>query len=90
MKTRFLITTYPDTESEITIWVEVGTVGEIEPNDKNFDHNTTYAFRIRSDTKGVTGMVHTGFKDRFRAEATAMLQAVSYGNGGFPLENMLS
>lgn len=83
----FEIKCYPGTESETNLTVKIGTMAEIEPLDKNYDPETTYGFDITTD-RGV-GFSHHGLKNRHKAQAIAMLRAVSFGNGGFPLENLL-
>jgi hypothetical protein len=90
MTPKLVITAYPGTNCEVTLDVRIGKMSEIAPNDKNYDPEFTYGFDIKTDRNGIIGgMSHHGFKDRHKAQATAMLRAVSYGNGGFPLENML-
>jgi len=80
---------YPDSTCEANLTIKIGKMSEIAPNDKNYDPETTYAFEIRTDRKGAMGMTHHGFTDFHKAQACAMLRAISYGNGGFPLEDMI-
>jgi len=90
MTVRFEIKCYPGTKSENVLTVEVGNMGEIFPEDTNYDPLRTYGYRITTSRKGTSGFAHLGIDDMLTAEANAMLRAVSYGNGGFPLESRMS
>ena len=78
---------YPDTTCENNLTIKIGTLAEIAPNQKNFDPDTTYGYVIETDRKGCYGYSYHGGKDYFKTQAEAMLRAISYGNGGFPLEH---
>jgi len=82
----FKIKCYPDSNCECNLTVKIGKLSEVAPNDTNFDPETTYGFDITTDREHVYGYSHIGFKDFYQAQKSAMLRAVSYGNGGFPLE----
>lgn len=88
MKLEFRMTCYPGTESEEEITITIGTMAELAPNDLNYpDPKNTYCYFIRRAEGKEGGISHYGFTDYFKAQASAMLHAVCYGNGGFPLEN---
>ena len=84
----FELKVYPDTTCERLLSIKIGTMREIAPNDKNYDPDKCYGWEIDIKGDGLGESYH-GFSDRFAAESSAMLRAVAYGNGGFPLETML-
>lgn len=89
--TKFKLTCYPESNCECKLTIEIGKMSEIQPNDKNYDPELSFGYSITVDDKKsrILGITHHGFKSRMKAQASAMLRAVSYGNGGFPLEDML-
>jgi hypothetical protein len=85
--TIFEIKCYPGTKSETVLTIRIGTMTEIAPNDRNyFAPDLVYGYDIEANPGH--GIAHHGFKDRFDAQAAALLRAAQYGNGGFPLDSV--
>ena len=86
---KFNMTGYPGSNCETELTIKIGTMREIAPDYKNYDPDNTYGFKIEVTKGSAIGESHYGIKDSHKAQATAMLRAVAYGNGSFPLDSLL-
>ena len=85
----FELKCYPKSNCEVNLKIRIGKLAEIAPNQVNYDPETTYGFDITTDRDDSWGYSFQGSTDYFKTQAEAMLRAVAYGNGGFPLESLL-
>jgi len=79
--TKFELKCYPQTKSERTVLVEIGEAKELGIG------RIAFGYRISSETGTFES---TGLASLEQAQAKAMLRAVAFGNGGFPLEHIVN
>ena len=73
MINQFEMICYKGTESEITLNIKIGIIGDLFPDDKNYNSETTYGYKITTIKKGTLGISHLGFTNRMKAQASALL-----------------